>query len=541
MIFTGAAIILSRPICNAHSPSRAQAGASLAFNLFGIQYMLDVSRKDLVAGVAGGGTMGRGIIQVLAQCGVRVLVFDAKPGAARAAKESIAGALSKLVEKGRVKQKDADATLGRIEIVGELKALAPCHLVVEAIVEVLEAKREFFTALEGIVGEDCIIASNTSSLSVTAMAAGLKKPGRVAGYHFFNPVPVMKIVEVVGGVMTEPWVTEALTELAKRYGHTPVNCQDTPGFIVNHAGRGFVPESLRIYQEGIAEPAVIDRILVDAAGFRLGPFGLMDLVGLDIAHGVMKSMYDQYYQEPRYRPSFVSDPRVAAGLLGRKTGRGWYEYENGNVVPEPESSAPPARPTSVWIAPDAPSLKEMIGRLNVKSESGAKPSPDALCLVAPIGKDATTAALEHGLDAERTVAVDPLFGFTKRRTIMTTPITKSAYRAMAHGLLAADGVPVSVIKDSPGFVAQRVVAHIVNVGCDIAQQNIATPEDLDRAVMLGLNYPHGPLAMGDAVGAAKILAVLEAMYDFYKEPRYRPSPWLTRRARLGVSLLTPEN
>ena len=503
--------------------------------------MLDVSRKDLIAGVAGSGTMGRGIIQVFAQCGVRVLVYDAKPGAAQAGKDSIAQSLAKLVEKGRVKQKDADATLGRIEIVDALEAFKPCHLVAEAIVEVLEVKQEFFGKLEAIVNDDCILASNTSSLSVTAMAAKLKKPGRVAGYHFFNPVPVMKIVEVVGGVLTEPWVTEALTELAKRYGHTPVNCQDTPGFIVNHAGRGFVPESLRLYSEGIAEPAVIDRILVDAAGFRLGPFGLMDLVGLDIAHGVMKSMYDQYYQEPRYRPSYVSDPRVAAGLLGRKTGRGWYEYKDGTLVPEPESSAPPARPTSVWIAPDAPTLKELISRLNVKSESGPKPSPDALCLVAPIGKDATTSALEHGIDPERTVAVDPLFGFTKRRTIMTTPITKSAYRAMAHGLLAADGVPVSVIKDSPGFVAQRVVAHIVNVGCDIAQQNIATPEDLDRAVVLGLGYPLGPLAMGDAVGPAKILAVLEAMYDFYKEPRYRPSPWLTRRARLGVSLLTPEN
>ncbi|MEI6723403.1 MAG: 3-hydroxyacyl-CoA dehydrogenase NAD-binding domain-containing protein, partial [Betaproteobacteria bacterium] len=176
--------------------------------------MLDVSRKDLIAGVAGSGTMGRGIIQVLAQCGVRVLVYDAKAGAAQAGKDSIAQSLAKLVEKGRVKQKDADATLGRIELVGELKALSPCHLVVEAIIEVLEVKREFFAALEAVVSEDCIIASNTSSLSVTAMAAGLKKPGRVAGYHFFNPVPVMKIVEVVGGVLTEPWVTEALTELA---------------------------------------------------------------------------------------------------------------------------------------------------------------------------------------------------------------------------------------------------------------------------------------------------------------------------------------
>ena len=169
-----------------------------------------------------------------------------------------------------------------------------------------------------------------------------------------------------------------------------------------------------------------------------------------------------------------------------------------------------------------------------------KAGPHSLCLVAPIGTDATTAALEQDLDPRHTVAVDPLFGFAKRRTLMTTPVTTQEMRDAAHGLLASDGVPVSVIRDSAGFVAQRVVAHIVNVGCDIAQQRIASPEDIDRAVMLGLGYPKGPLGMGDAVGAAKILAVLDAMHDFTKEPRYRPSPWLTRRARLGVSMLTPE-
>jgi 3-hydroxybutyryl-CoA dehydrogenase len=163
-----------------------------------------------------------------------------------------------------------------------------------------------------------------------------------------------------------------------------------------------------------------------------------------------------------------------------------------------------------------------------------------VCFVAPLGKDATASALEHGLDPARTVAVDPLFGFAKRRTLMTTPITRPEVRDAAHALLAADGVPVSVIRDSPGFVAQRVVAHIVNVGCDIAQMRIASPEDLDRAVVLGLGYPRGPLAMGDAVGPAKLLLILEALHDFYQEPRYRPSPWLKRRARLGVSLLTPE-
>jgi 3-hydroxybutyryl-CoA dehydrogenase len=480
--------------------------------------------------------MGRGIAQVLAQCGARTLVFDAQPGAARKAKDAIAQALGKLVEKRRLDAAEAEKSVGRIEIVDAVEGLAPCHVVVEAIVEDLSAKQKLFSSLEQTVKNDCILASNTSSLSVTAMAAACKRPGRVAGYHFFNPVPVMKVVEVVDGVRTEPWATDALTALARRFGHTPVRCKDTPGFIVNHAGRAFVPEALRVLSEGIADFATIDRILVDAAGFRLGPFGLMDLVGLDVAHAVMKSMYAQYFEEPKYRPSFLAEPRVAAGLLGRKTSQGWYEYDKEGLAPKaPEPVPPLARPTAVWAVPE---LKELLIELGAKPE--LKPTPDAVCFVAPLGADATTSALELGLDPARTVAVDPLFGLAKRRTLMKSPITKKEVLEAAHGLLASDGVPVSVINDSPGFVAQRVVAHIVNVGCDIAQMRIATPEDLDRAVTLGLGYPRGPLSMGDAVGAKRILAVLETMNDFYQEPRYRPSPWLRRRAALGVSLLTSE-
>jgi len=495
--------------------------------------MLDIQRPDLVAGVAGSGTMGRGIVQVLAQCGVRTLVFDAQPGAAARAKEAIAKSLAGIAQKGRISQADADAALARIEIVDALAALKPCHVVVEAIVELLAPKQELFQSLEKIVSDSCILASNTSSLSVTAMASACAKPGRVAGYHFFNPVPVMKIVEVVDGELTEPWVGDALVALAKRYGHKPVRCKDTPGFIVNHAGRGYVPESLRVLQEGVADFATIDRILVDAAGFRLGPFGLLDLVGLDIAHGVMKSMHGQYYGEPKYQPSFLSDPRVAAGLLGRKTGRGWYKYGKDGVAEKiPEAAAPAAKPAAVWCVPE---LKEFVSKFtNVENR------PGAVCIVAPLGDDATTTALKLKLDPACTVALDPLFGFAKRRTLMTTPVTKPEVRDAAHALLASDGVPVSVIRDSAGFVAQRVVAHIVNVGCDIVQQRIATPADLDSAVMLGLGYPKGPLGMGDAVGAPKILAILEAMHSFCGEPRYRPSPWLKRRASLGISLLTPE-
>ena len=494
--------------------------------------MLDVSRSDLTAGVAGAGTMGRGIAQVLAQCGVRTLLYDAQPGAAQRGLDSIAQALARLAEKGRID--DPHTIARRLEVVPGLSAFAACHVVIEAIVEDLVAKRTLFSELEAIVSDECILASNTSSLSVTAMAAVCKRPGRVAGYHFFNPVPVMKIVEVVDGVLTEPRVTEALAALAKRYGHTPIRCQDTPGFVVNHAGRAFVPEALRIYSEGIADFATIDRILIDAAGFRLGPFGLMDLVGLDVSHAVMKSMYQQYFEEPKYKPSFIVEPRVAAGLHGRKTGRGWYRYEPDMQVP-PEPPAPKTKPAAVWAVPE---LKELLMELGAKPE--LKPTPGAVCFVAPLGLDASAAALEQGLDPSRTVAVDPLFGFTKRRTLMVNPLTKKETRDAAHALLAADGVPVSVINDSPGFVAQRVVAHIVNVGCDIVQMRIAAPEDLDRAVMLGLGYPKGPLAMGDALGPKRILAILQAMHELYQEPRYRPSPWLRRRAELGASLLTPE-
>jgi 3-hydroxybutyryl-CoA dehydrogenase len=499
--------------------------------------MLDAFRPDLVAGVAGSGTMGRGIVQVLAQSGVRTVVFDAQPGAAQKAKEAIVQTLGKLAERGKIERSALESTAGCIEIAAGLDAFARCHLVVEAIIEDLQAKRELFATLEGIVGPECILASNTSSLSVTAMAAACRRPQRVAGYHFFNPVPVMKIVEVIAGELTEAWVTEALSGLARRFGHTPVRCKDTPGFVVNHAGRAYVPEALRILAEGIADFATIDRILVDAAGFRLGPFGLMDLVGLDVAHAVMKSLYQQYFEEPKYRPSFLCEPRVAAGLLGRKSGRGWYAYgKDGAAQAAPEPQRPTARkPDSVWAVPE---LKELLGKLEVRVL--ARPEADTICLVAPVGKDATTSALELGLDPTRTVAVDPMFGFAKRRTLMTTPVTEVEVKQAAHALLASDGVPVSLINDSAGFVAQRVVAHIVNVGCDIAQMRIAAPEELDQAVVLGLSYPRGPLAMGDAVGAARILAVLEAMNDFYQEPRYRPSPWLRRRARLGVSLLTTE-
>lgn len=495
---------------------------------------------SLVCGVVGCGAMGRGIAQIAAQGGAEVRLFDARPGAAGEARTFLAATFEKLVAKGKVTAADSGAALGRLAVCGALEELAGCDVVVEAIVEDLEAKRGLLRALEPIVGERCILASNTSSLSVTAMAAGLARPGRVAGFHFFNPVPVMKVVEVVAGLVTEPQVVDRLVAFAGRMGHTAVRAKDSPGFIVNHAGRGFGTEGLRILAEGVTGIEDLDRILRDTAGFKLGPCELMDLTGVDVSHPVMESVYRQFYDEPRFRPQPLTRQMLAAGLLGRKTGRGFYVYADGAAVRTPEPPAPASRPASVWVSRARPELgrtvADLVRKLGARLDEGRAPAAESLCIVTPLGEDATTLAVREGLDATRTVAVEALFDTTRRRVVMTTPATTPATGQAAHGLLASDGVPVSVIRDSPGLVTQRVVATIVNIACEIAQQQIATPADIDRAVVLGLGYSHGPLAWGDRLGPATVLTLLENLQAATGDPRYRPSPWLRRRAQLGLSL-----
>ena len=504
----------------------------------------DLTRAGATVGIVGAGTMGRGIAQVMAAGGLEVRLHDTRDGAVAEAIGFAGQMIDRAVERGRMKATDGAAAKARIKPAGALADLAGCDLVVEVIVEELEAKRALFAALEAVVGPDCILATNTSSLSVTAIAAACKAPGRVAGYHFFNPVPVLRVVEVVSGLRTDPAAADALVALARRFGHTPVRTRDTPGFLINHAGRGLGTEGLRIVAEGIATHAQVDDVLREACGFALGPFELLDVIGLDVSHVVMEEIYRQFYDEPRFRPLPETRQRVAAGLYGRKTGIGFYEYRDGKKVAPPAAPVPPRLPERVWLGPmdDATrkALTEVIGD-GCAIDTGGMPDARSLCLFAPLGQDATMSALAAGVEAERSVAVDTLFGLDRRRTLMTTPVTDPDLRDEIHALLARDGTKVTVIHDSPGFVAQRVVAAIVNIGCDIAQQRIAAPEDIDKAVKLGLAYPKGPLEWGDALGPRRVLAILEALSDFYRDPRYRPSPWLIRRARLGVPLSTPES
>jgi 3-hydroxybutyryl-CoA dehydrogenase len=491
--------------------------------------------------VVGAGVMGMGIVQIAALAGVSVRVFDVREGSAKQGVEKLAQTLRTLQEKGKLKAEAVDAAIGRIHAATALSDLKDSDVVVEAIVEDLKAKQALFADLEALVREDAILATNTSSLSVTSIAAGMKRPQRVAGFHFFNPVPLMKVVEVIDGLLTDRAVTDTLLVLGTRMGHTAVRAKDTPGFIVNHAGRGYNTEALRLVSEGVCGIPEADAVLREVAGFRLGPFELMDMTALDVSHPVMESIYHQFYEEPRFRPNPLTRQMLSAGLVGRKVGRGFYVYEGGQKQPVPEAPVPAvAKPAAVWLAPDAPqALVNLIDALGTR-DTGAKPGADSLIVVAPIGDDATTVAIALGLDASRTVGIESLFDLSRRRVVMTTPATTKEWRDAAHVFFAADGQPVTVIRDSAGLVAQRVVATIVNIACDIAQQRIATPADIDRAVSLGLNYPFPPLAWGDRLGPRTVLSILERMESFYGDPRYRASPWLKRRASLGLSLLQDE-
>jgi 3-hydroxybutyryl-CoA dehydrogenase len=510
-----------------------------------------MSRPFNRIGVVGTGAMGRGIAQVFAVAGFPVVLHDADPAAAAAALTSLRDTLAMLVDKGRLKPEAARAAAAAVTTVDGLSGLAGCDLVIEAIVETLDAKRRLFENLEAVLDDETVLASNTSSLSITVPAASCRRPQRVAGYHFFNPVPLMKVVEVIAAPRTETAVIERLCMAARAAGHTPVIAQDTPGFIVNHAGRGFGTEALRVLGERVAPHHVIDRIMREQVsfgglGFRLGPFELLDLTGLDVSHPVMESIYHQYYEEPRYRPSVIGANRVAAGLFGRKSGEGFYGHQPDAVTPDEQRVSGVDVLPRVWVAPGAARepLIELAVEAGAPIDAGSAPAGDSLLLVAPLGLDATTTAVDLGLDARRTVAVDTLFPFAlracKRRTMMTTPATDPALRDAAHTLLACDGAAVAVLRDSPGFVAQRIVAMIVAIGCEIAQQGIASPADIDIAVRLGLGYPAGPLAMGDQLGAATVDTLLANIHRVTGDPRYRPSLWLRRRALLGLSLLGVE-
>lgn len=499
-------------------------------------------------GVVGAGAMGRGIAQACAQAGLEVVLVDVNTDVAQSGYAGILKAFETEVSKGRLPQEEADRAIKGLSVSDTLSGLAGVQLVIEAIIEDLDAKRALFAELEKVVDADCILASNTSSLSITMLGAACQKPQRVAGMHFFNPVPRMRLVEIIQALRTDIAVVEQLEQVAERIGKQVVRVQDTPGFLVNQVGRGYTLEAVNIVGEGVATFAEVDQVMRDAVGFRMGPFELLDLVGLDVNHPATEMIYSQFYHEPRYRPSTLMEMRVGAGALGRKTKGGYYSYaekQDSQSATSPSSvSDAPSKASDIqalppiWVSAVAGeggrAVRALAERLGATVETAERPSEQALCVVTPAGRDASHAAAEEGLNPVRTVAIDALFGLDAHRTLMTTCVTSDEYKEFARALFASDGVPVTVIRDSPGFIAQRIVAMIMNIGGSLAQSRTASPVDIDRAVTLGLAYPHGPLGFANALGSDNTHALLNGLYDSFDDPRYRPSLWLKRRAVLGL-------
>ena len=501
----------------------------------------DWSKDHLTIGVVGTGAMGRGIAQVSATGGMDVLMHDAVAGSAEKARAAIVEQLRSLQAKGRMAEADVDAAAARLKVVGSTADLAPCDVVVEAIFEDLEAKRALFRELETALRPEAIIASNTSSIRIASIAAACARRDRVAGLHYFNPVPLMKLFEVIRAAETAPWVVAALTALGRRQGRVPVSVGDTPGFLVNLGGTAIGTEGLRIYQEGVATPAQIDAVMRDACGFRMGPFELMDLTGIDVNFPARRIIYEGFFHDRRMTPSPLHEGMLHAGRLGRKTKGGWYDYdEKGNKIDSGADTAPSAPAASAVVAAEPlpasiAALLRAAGVAIVEKDDGASP-----IVVAPIGDDCATTVARLGCDRRRTVAVDPTGNVAARATVMSAP---GADRGARDGVVAAllkGGAKVTAINDSPGFIGQRIRGQIANLGCEMAQQRIATPQDIDTAMTLGLNYPLGPLAIVDDLGVRTTFDIMSRLQAITGDDRYRPSQWLRRRAMLGLPAHTPD-
>jgi 3-hydroxybutyryl-CoA dehydrogenase len=503
--------------------------------------------KGSVVAVIGSGAMGAGIAQVAASAGHQVRLFDTRPEAVAKAIAEIGKGFAKLVEKGRMAAPEADLARARLQPIDTLQDTKDAALVVEAVVENLEVKRALFAELEDIVGDDCILATNTSSISVTAIAARLRRPQRLVGMHFFNPVPLMALVEVVEGVATDQAVADTVYATAANWGKNPVHAKSTPGFIVNRVARPFYAEALRLLQEQGADPATIDAVLRDCGGFRMGPFELMDLIGHDVNFSVTQSVFNAYFGDPRFTPSILQQELVNAGFLGRKAGRGFYRYGEDAAKPQPQAEPAHDAPSNVRVSrgsdAPAPVFDALVDRLGARGIAVAQPGMQerANWTEAPAlqagratifltdGRSATQRAFDNGLPD--TVLFDLLLdaaGSARIALARADQCSDAAWHG-AVGLFQAAGFTVSRLDDVPGMAVMRTVAMLANEAADAVNQGVCSAQAVDIAMQKGVNYPRGPLAWLDAIGLRQAVAVLHNLAMVYGEDRYRVSPLLRRK------------
>jgi 3-hydroxybutyryl-CoA dehydrogenase len=456
-----------------------------------------------VIGVMGAGTMGSGIAQLACRSGARTLLHDPIPDALQRGLERARDGLQKEAAKGRLTQEEAQAGIDRLEAVDDLVAFAPCELVIEAVPERLDLKHDLYRQLSEIVSEECVLATNTSSLLVTAIAAGARNPERVVGMHFFNPAPIMRLLEVVAGEQSSEDALALAHATGEAMGKTVIRAHDGPGFLVNRCNRPFGLEALRLLQERISEIETIDRIVRLGGGFRMGPFELMDLVGVDTGFEISKSFFEQSFYEPRWQPSPISARYVAAGLHGRKTGHGYYDY-SGDGPHRPPDPEPPARTADAIVqgkGPVAQSLREL-----VPGDTGGA------------GVQIIVDGLGGTVDGEPFYALVPL---------ALIEVTGEAGER-AFGSL---GLHTARVQPSPVGVLPRIVCQVINECAFAFGEGIGSAADIDAGMVLGLSHPRGPLTWADALGLEQVLAVLDRLWEEYREERYRPAPALRRLMR----------
>lgn len=500
----------------------------------------DVSLQSLRGApvlVVGAGIMGAGIAQVAAQAGHMVLLFDARAGAASVAHEKLSQTFDGLVQKGKLSASDAREVLARIRPIESLADVSAVKLVVEAVVERLEVKRSLFKELEALVDASCVLATNTSSISVTAIANGLEHPERLVGMHFFNPVPLMKLVEVVSGLQTARPVAEAIHALSRDWGKVPVHARSTPGFIVNRIARPYYAEALGLLQEQAATPQVLDSCL-RSAGFRMGPCELMDLIGHDTNFAVTQSVYEANFFDKRFSPSIIQREMVDGGLLGRKSGRGFYAYpEPASSKDERQTTAPntvPAHAELVVVGSGAVAR----GLANALQALGCRPLLDERRGWEGIEVDGLQLRLTDGRTAAEVAAV------AAPVVLFDLPLTRKAGASLAvafHEALSEEqqvrakawiqalGWAPLPVKDVPGLIVARTVAMLVNEAADAVHQGVCTQGDADAAMKLGVNYPNGPFEWLEAWDAAAIVNLLDSLDSHYRGERYRVSPWLRQQ------------
>lgn len=497
--------------------------------------------------VIGAGTMGIGIAQVAAAAGHNVLLFDVNVEASTRALTTLQQRLRQRVEAGKADANDTEQLLERIQVVTALSELAPCALAIEAIAERLDVKQSLFRDLETICSQQTLFASNTSSLSITAIASALKHPQRMAGLHFFNPVPVMKLVEIVRGLETTQATLNLLQQLAVAWKKQPVICRSAPGFIVNRVARPFYAETLRALEEQVASPATLDAALRDAGGFAMGPLQLTDLIGQDVNYAVTESVFRAFGHDPRFQPSLVQQELVNAGHLGRKSGRGFYRYDSSSIQESPafsciENGSLPQRITAhgCWSSlPHFAALLQQNGIAIEEQKESAESAPflrlDEVTFMLSKGKLSSEVAEEMRTPV---VQFDLSANYQQASviTISAASCNTAAQTALVIRFLQSLGKNVIVLPDYPALLTLRTVAMLCNEALDALNKGIASAADLDLAMCRGVNYPLGPLAWGQQLGWQHILATLENLNAFYAEPRYRPTSLLRQLAAGYVSL-----